>query len=439
MAKTTEDKAEISSDAEIKNLKATGETQTIPVYGVTSLKVIVSRKGKKIFALRFRKPDGKQGGMSLGACDMTARKERNDAPVIGQALKLTEATILANRFNAQRKSGVDVAARQRAAKYFHGREKTFPAQVLDFVENDRKEHRRWTDTAAALGYRFPSQGEDAPKLIKGGLCDRWCDRTVASITDDELSLVVREAQTTALPGWGFKAVGPRPSRGRRLAAALGSFYKWLKDDGRIKVNTMRNVGRPKQLKARTRVLNTTSGVRNADELRWFWNAAFKMDYPYGPLLLMLLLTGCRRSEISRMRWDELSDDFSMLHLPGARTKNKRPHNVPLSKQAQDVLKSVPRLSDTYVFVNGRGGPRQNSMGNFSNLKDKFNLLFLTEVVKDTRKEADVEPWTLHDLRRTVSTGMNSIKISPARRRGGHKPHFRRTGRCGWRLQSRDLR
>ena len=59
-------------------------------------------------------------------------------------------------------------------------------------------------------------------------------------------------------------------------------------------------------KKRQRALNASIDTRNADELRWFWHACDAMGYPFGHLCKILLLTACRREEIARMTWAELS-------------------------------------------------------------------------------------------------------------------------------------
>ena len=55
------------------------------------------------------------------------------------------------------------------------------------------------------------------------------------------------------------------------------------------------------------------------------------------LINLLLLTGARREEVAGMRWSELHLDAGMWFLPGARTKNKRDHRIPLSRQAINLL------------------------------------------------------------------------------------------------------
>ena len=84
-----------------------------------------------------------------------------------------------------------------------------------------------------------------------------------------------------------------------------------------------------------------------------WNAAPASDY--GRIVKLLMLTGQRRDEIAGLRLSELKQ-AGMIALPAERTKNSRPHDVPLSIQAQAVLDEVPeRDGRAYVFGQGEGG------------------------------------------------------------------------------------
>ncbi|MFD0460573.1 site-specific integrase [Microvirga aerilata] len=122
-----------------------------------------------------------------------------------------------------------------------------------------------------------------------------------------------------------------------------------------------------------------------------------MGQPFGPLFRLLLLTGCRLSEIAEMTRSELSDDLSTLHLPGNRTKNGRPHVVYLSPLAREVLKSVKPIEGCpYVFsTNGR-----TPVSGFSKAKARLDSLMT------------VQDWRLHDLRRTAATGMAGLGVPP---------------------------
>jgi integrase len=46
------------------------------------------------------------------------------------------------------------------------------------------------------------------------------------------------------------------------------------------------------------------------------------------------LTGRRREEIGSLRWQEIDFDKAVIALPAERTKNSKPHDVPLSPAAR---------------------------------------------------------------------------------------------------------
>ena len=75
----------------------------------------------------------------------------------------------------------------------------------------------------------------------------------------------------------------------------------------------------------------------------------------GRLLKLLLLTGQRRSEVAEMTWAELDGDT--WNMPASRTKNGRPHVVPLSRQARDLIASVHTVAGAgYVFTTNGSTP-----------------------------------------------------------------------------------
>ena len=124
---------------------------------------------------------------------------------------------------------------------------------------------------------------------------------------------------------------------------------------------------------------------------------------------LLLLTGCRLNEIARMTRDELSDEIATLRLPGTRTKNGLPHNVPLPPLARDIIASMPQLAGcNYVFsTNGK-----TPVSGFSKYKARLDAVMLSAAKAELGRTATFSPWRLHDLRRSCSTGMASIGIAP---------------------------
>lgn len=114
---------------------------------------------------------------------------------------------------------------------------------------------------------------------------------------------------------------------------------------------------------------------------------------------LLILTGQRRDEVGGLALSEISGD--LWTIPGDRTKNRRPHDVPLSLMALRVLRVGPlRLSRDLIF-----GTRDNGFSGWSKAK----------VELDARIKANgemVRPWRLHDLRRTTATGMAALGVLP---------------------------
>jgi integrase len=124
--------------------------------------------------------------------------------------------------------------------------------------------------------------------------------------------------------------------------------------------------------------------------------------PFNGIVRLLLLTGARRNEIARLSWTELSDNTEVWVLPGGRSKNHRKHTVPLSKQARQVIFDYGALpavhTSDYLFQQGGDGTKP--FRDFARGKQRLD------------ETSGVTGWTLHDLRRTVATGMSEIGIQP---------------------------
>jgi integrase len=139
-------------------------------------------------------------------------------------------------------------------------------------------------------------------------------------------------------------------------------------------------------------------VLTNSEIGDFWKAAEAVGDSATAILKLLLLSGCRLREVAEMRRDELSDDGVTWNLPGARTKNRKPHVVPLPPLARDILASVKLIEGCpYVFSTTGKSPVQG----WSKIKDRLDV-----AMKPTT------PWVLHDLRRTAATGMAELGIAP---------------------------
>jgi integrase len=173
---------------------------------------------------------------------------------------------------------------------------------------------------------------------------------------------------------------------------LAAFFSWAMREGLADANPVTGTNRAVTKGARDRVLID-------DELRLIWNALSISTY--GDIVRLLALTGQRRDEIGSLRWQEIDFDKAVISLPPERTKNSRPHDVPLSPAALAILKARPRLAG-HEFV-------------FSSAANGFFGWSDCKLALDARIAGNgaIAPWRLHDLRRTVSTRMrDELAIPP---------------------------
>ncbi len=70
-------------------------------------------------------------------------------------------------------------------------------------------------------------------------------------------------------------------------------------------------------------------------------------------LLFQVLTAGRSGEIRGARWSEFDLDAGQWDVPAERMKGKRPHRVPLSRQAVELLRSMPRYEECDLVFPGR--------------------------------------------------------------------------------------
>jgi integrase len=182
-----------------------------------------------------------------------------------------------------------------------------------------------------------------------------------------------------------KSSGPVESN--RVRSSLAAFFAWCIREGFANTNPAAGGSRSPE-KSRDRVLED-------DELGAIWKATAD-GRDYSAIVRLLMLTGCRVAEIGGLKWSEVT--AGAIELPAARTKNKRPHVLPISAPMRAILNARPHGDSEYVF----GRDPQRPFTGWSVSKDRLDLQ-----LGDT-----VEPWTHHDLRRTAATKMADMGIAP---------------------------
>lgn len=335
------------NDVTLRNLPSpeSGSRQ-YPDGKVAGMGVRVSAGGAKAFYLKFR-IRGETVRMSLGRYPATTlQKARTKA--------LAALVMIAEGKDPRRPDG-DAG-------------QTFADALVEFVESHCKRHNR-ASTAA-----------ETERLLRTYFLDGWARRSIEEITRADVA----------------EALEPMMKRGTHAAArhafaALRKFFNWQVEQGRLDVSPCAGMKPPAKHVSRDRVLTD-------EELALIWKTAEAQGYPFGRIAQLLMLTAQRRTEVSSMRWDEIDTASAVWTIPAERSKNGKPHAVPLGKAALDTLARIPRTSSDYVFP-ARGKPEQPYTG-WSKGKRMLDA------------EAGLHDWTLHDLRRTAATGMARAGIAP---------------------------
>src|SRR5215471_16567018 len=131
-----------------------------------------------------------------------------------------------------------------------------------------------------------------------------------------------------------------------------------------------------------------------------WRALDNSEY--GIIVRLLILTAQRRNEIAALRWSEIDYGRSVISLPGERTKNGKPHEIPMSEAVRSLLTARPKNGRDFVFGEGAGP--------FSGMSQRKAML--DAKIAASNDGYDMAPWVHHDLRRSVATGMAEIGIAP---------------------------
>lgn len=154
------------------------------------------------------------------------------------------------------------------------------------------------------------------------------------------------------------------------------------------------------------------------ELLDVWTSAASLAAPFDSFLRLLILTGQRRSEVTGMAWGELDRVTATWTIPAGRAKNKAAHIVPLSapvieeldQLAQKVLggkwsEKGATWPDSGLVLSTTGKTPISGIS-----KAKASLDSAVTKARAKNKKEPLAPWRLHDLRRTMATGLQRLGV-----------------------------
>lgn len=178
------------------------------------------------------------------------------------------------------------------------------------------------------------------------------------------------------------SLGARRSEQQHAYVAVRTMMNWCVKRGLLDVSPVPPM--TFKSKPRERILSDA-------ELVAVWRRAAEFGHPYGRIVQLLILTGQRKGEIVGLRKSWIEN--GRIVYPSEFVKNERTHTIPLGKQAMELIEALPSKSD--LLFPSRFDEERRFNG-FSKCKKAFD------------QNLGIEPYTLHDLRRTFSSAMAKL-------------------------------
>jgi integrase len=230
---------------------------------------------------------------------------------------------------------------------------------------------------------------EVQRVMQREVLPAWGDRPLAAIRKrDVLELVDAIADRGA------------PVQANRALAYVRRLMNWAAGRDLIEANPAQFVEKPRAEARRERVLDDA-------ELVEVWRAVEGMVAPFAAGVRLLILTGARRSEVFEATRPELTGDG--LRLPAARAKANEGRLLPLSPPALALLEALPRFAGSPWLLTLDG---EHPFSNFGHAKAELDrrVLAARREAAGTEKVEPMPPWRLHDLRRSVATGMQRLGV-----------------------------
>ena len=156
------------------------------------------------------------------------------------------------------------------------------------------------------------------------------------------------------------------------------------------------------------------------ELRAVWRAAERLDdetsayRPRQDAYRLLILSGQRKSQVCLARLEDFDLMAGLWTIPPERegTKSEYVHVLPITAEIEAIVKACPHRTG-YLFSTKQGA-KPLTLGD--KLKKEIDAFALDELKREAVERGEdpervkLEPWTNHDLRRTMRTGLSALAV-----------------------------
>jgi integrase len=182
---------------------------------------------------------------------------------------------------------------------------------------------------------------------------------------------------------------------RHRFGTLNRFLDWAVHEDRIATNPCASIGRAYRPAAGGERERTPT----LSDLALIWAAAETALEPvFRDFMRFAIATPARRGEIANLSWEHLDLDDRVWRQPGKLTKNRDAHELRLNPLALELVtrrwEAAGRPKSGLIFPAPRSG---KPITGFSGMLRALH-----------REAPAVEPWALHDLRRSFATMLGRL-------------------------------
>lgn len=349
--------------------KATAKRQEVPDGNGLYLIIQPLPSSARSWAFRYRSPTNpeKVRKHTLGSADDVTLAEARDAAAQARAMV---------------RQGIDPADAQKAER---ARVRDRSNLVSDRLDDYLAAYRR---------SRKPSSHAEVARLFERWVRPAIGHRRIEDISRRDIQQILDTVSKSA------------PISGNRLLAALRPFFASVRIGGApLPLLPTDGVDKPADERGRDR-----DRVLSDAEISWLWRATDD-DTAFSAAVRLMLLTGQRRGEVAGMTLDEIDLEAAqpLWTLPASRTKNHRENVIPLAPAAIEAIKRPAKVGRSRLVLTSTTG---TELSGWSKSKSALDARMLAVATNLTGRPPNIEPWVLHDLRRTAATGMAAIGIQP---------------------------
>lgn len=352
---------------EIGDAQVRGLVLRVTASGARSWSVCYKVRGEAGTSKRGRGLRGSQHRITLG-----------DAAVIG----VEDARDKAREILRSANEGVDPRTALAAAEE-HRTANTVRAFTKRIIEIQKKNR--------------PKSWMTGDAVLRNHVLPRWGDRPMADIRKGDVAALLDDLIQ---------------QKSKATAREVGGWVRWLfsraMERDVVQANPAAGIKLPPK-ESRGRALSDA-------ELRALWLAAPSLGYPYGPVVQLLVLTGCRKGEIEGATWDDIDSDARTLTIPKERHKQGKGHVVPLTDEAWRVISALPRKTGhEHLFLirpKNRAGLKEvwKPADLSRSTAEKLLGLVETQMRADHPDMKATQHFRIHDLRHTVKTRLSALGV-----------------------------